>query len=155
MIDGLFQPLVLILLLVAALLGLALGSLLQRLWRDRRDRRQGSLNYDRGYQLEEDAAALLEDCGYTILKRSPELTMILRVEQRETPFPIKPDFLVEKDGVQFIVEVKYWQAQTPAIHNANIRRQIIEYLAASGLPCLLLEMPEGYVSLIDADLEMS
>lgn len=142
-----------LLLVLACASSLWLGMLIHAKWCDWRDRRQGSQVRGRGRKMEVKAAALLKSSGYRILQTTPQLTMMLRIEGDDARFQITPDFLVEKDGEQLIVEVKYWSGNTPAIHNAIIRRQVIEYLAASGLPCLLLEMPQGYVSRIDANLD--
>lgn len=130
-----------------------IGSILQSHWATWRDQRKGRSVLGRGRRMERKAAKLLKACGYHVLDDKPKLTMMLRIEGEAVKFDITPDFLVEKDGTQYVVEVKYWQGANPAIHNANIRRQVIEYIAASGLPCLLLEMPEGFVTCVDADLD--
>ena len=65
-------------------------------------------------------------------------------------FNVTPDLLVERDGQQYVVEIKRYR-ERGWISNAAVRRQILEYLHASGLACLLVRMPEGLIDHIDLE----
>ena len=122
-------------LLISAVTGAVLAFVFLRNQRSK----QGHTSQADGKAYERKAATLLKKAGYRILDKQPILTMTLELEGKDHDFDITPDFLVEKDGERFYVEVKTWHGETPAIHHAAIRRQVLEYIAAGGLACLLIE----------------
>lgn len=134
--------LALVLLVIAVTLYLALRF--QR-WRARR---LGSANRRRGRKAEHQARKLLERQGYKVLDDKPRFAHTLLVNGAPASFDVNPDMLVCRDGTSYIVEVKNYNDST-GINNAAIRRQVIEYLRATGLPCLLIHMPEGRIDLIE------
>jgi len=111
-------------------------------------RSKGSRVRTRGKRAENNAASLLEDEGFRILKVEPVIRHKLRINGRAMNFDITPDFLVEKDDQRYVVEVKQLDG---SIKNAPIRRQVLEYMAAANLPCLLVIMPQGYLDIIETE----
>lgn len=60
------------------------------------------------------------------------------VDGASRAFDITPDFIVARDGVSYVVEVK--RTDGDAVARASNRRQVTEYLLATGMPCLLVNM---------------
>ncbi len=135
---------VLILILVVILATLWAAYRIQRWW----SRRRGTVNRKRGKRAEHEARKLLERKGYKIIDEQPRLSHTLRVNGAALSFDVNPDLVVCRDGVDYVVEVKNCN-ESSGINNAAIRRQVIEYLRATGLPCLLVNMPEGRIDLIE------
>jgi len=132
------------LLLIGALVGMALALLLLarlRVWR-------GDWFRGRGLQAERDARRLLVEEGFAVTATRPKLVSRLRVNGDPISFAATPDFLAEKDGQRYVVEVKR-RDEGSGVANAAVRRQTLEYLYASGLPCLLVLMPAGDIELIE------
>lgn len=100
-----------------------------------------------GKQAEKDAVRLLEEEGFRVMKTEPRIRHKLRVNGKPVAFHITPDFLVEKDGQRYVVEVK----REGGVQNASVRRQALEYMEAAQLPCLLVIMPGGYIDLIETE----
>ena len=111
-------------------------------------RRRGSRNLKLGRRAEKRAAKILKSQGYEILDFNPVFACRLLVNGKPVNFQITPDLLVALDGEWFVVEVKRYNGDS-AITNAGVRRQVLEYLYATGLRCLLVHMPEGQVDLVD------
>ena len=93
---------------------------------------------------------MLKSEGYTILEVEPVFHSELLVNGELEHFNVTPDLLVERDGQQYVVEIKRYR-ERGWISNAAVRRQILEYLHASGLACLLVRMPEGLIDHIDLE----
>ena len=47
---------------------------------------------------------------------------------------------------KYVVEIKRDQS---GVRSAGVRRQVLEYLVASKLPCLLVTMPDGEITEIN------
>ena len=137
-------------LLALALLCFGLGLVFAFYLYRRLLRRAGSLNQRQGRSAEKKAVRLLQREGFKVLDVHPRFTCHLLVNGEESQFEITPDMLVEKDGVAYVVEVKRYNDGS-GIGNASIRRQVLEYLYAGGMPCLLVRMPEGEIDLIELD----
>ena len=78
----------------------------------------------------------------------PVFSSQLHVDGSSKKFDVTPDFLVERNGKRYVVEVKRLDRGEASVSNADIRRQILEYLYVSGLPCLLVQMPQGIIEAI-------
>lgn len=135
---------VLILILVVILATLWIAYRIQRWW----SKRRGTVNRKRGKRAEHEARKLLERKGYKVLDEQPHFTHTLCVNGVPLSFDVNPDLLVRRDGIDYVVEVKNCN-ESSGVNNAAIRRQVIEYLRATGLPCLLVNMPEGRIDLIE------
>ena len=79
----------------------------------------------RGQLGEYKAIKLLRKNGYKILDNQIALSGQIQVNKERLTFDVRPDFLVEKDGVQFLAEVKTGIAGCPS--NKETRRQLLEY----------------------------
>lgn len=126
----------------------ALGVICSMAWVNYAQRRNGAVNQRRGRRAEMNACTLLESEGFEILDAQPHFTSSLMVNGDLSQFDITPDFLVVKDGVRYVVEVKSFNDRT-GVANAGVRRQVMEYLHATGLPCLLVRMPGGDIDMIE------
>ncbi len=136
------------LLVALPLLGFVLGTLISwQLWHFLASRRARS-SQGRGRRAEKKAVRLLKKNGFRILETAPSITSSLLVDDVPRRFTVTPDFLATRDGQTYVVEVKRYRAGN-SINNAGIRRQVLEYLIAAELPCLLIAMPEGSIEEID------
>jgi hypothetical protein len=95
----------------------------------------------RGRRGEQQAEALLTAAGYAIVARQQRTTYALRSGDDELRVGLSFDFVVEKDGVQCVAEVKTGALGTQLKH-ADTRRQLLEYQLASGCSSVLLVDPE-------------
>ncbi len=132
--------------LLALLLVFIAGLLMARSGQQRGKRRRGRLVRDLGLKAEAAARSLLEQEGFQVIDHAPLLEHQLLINGEAISFLITPDLIVEKDEVIYVVEVK---REYSGISNAGVRRQVLEYLVASGYPCLLVTMPEGELDLIE------
>jgi len=124
-------------LLTALVLGMLLGGFilvkLMRMMEVRRGRRFRR----RGKRAERMAAKLLKKNGFSVIEKEPHIRSDLLIDGELESFDITPDFLVEKAGQSFVVEVKS-HGEWSLINQAGVRRQLVEYVYATGLPCILL-----------------
>ena len=93
----------------------------------------------RGQKGEKVSIYLLEKNGYKILDEQIKLNGYFFIDDDLKQFELRPDFLVEKDGVQYIAEVKTGEVANPT--NRNTRRQLHEYSYYSGHEVVLLVDP--------------
>jgi hypothetical protein len=93
----------------------------------------------RGQKGEKVSINLLEKNGYKILDEQIKLNGYLFIDDDLKKFELRPDLLVEKDGVQYIAEVKTGEVANPT--NRNTRRQLHEYSYYSGHDVVLLVDP--------------
>ena len=107
--------------------------------------RSGRKSRKRGQKAERRASRILKAQGFQIVENQPSFTSAFVVNGKMEYFQVLPDYLVKKDGQVYIVEVKTNQS---GISNAGIRRQILEYLYATDLPCLLVRMPDGIIDFV-------
>ncbi len=74
---------------------------------------------------ERSARAWLEANGFRILEEQATRTAELIVNGTAQPFIVRADYLVARDGVRAVVEVKTGAVADPA--NRATRRQVLEY----------------------------
>lgn len=117
---------------------------LRRLWQ----RFMGGFRQRRGLGAERRAAKLLRKRGYDILETTPRFSHQLWVNGQWQTFDVTPDFLVMRDGVEYVVEVKRKMGHY-GVSRASIRRQVLEYMIACNRPCLLVRMPQGTIDEVD------
>lgn len=106
-----------------------------------------------GARAETDAVALLERHGYTILEGQANGENVFLVDGEETVSVVRADYLAEKDGERFVVEVKSGDS-APSPKNSATRRQLLEYehvFRPDGL--ILADMREGILKRIDFGLK--
>ena len=119
-------------------LGVWLASRVRRFWLRRRLARQWS-HARRG---EVQARGWLEQHGFTVLDEQVSRGSFLVVNGEESPFTVRADYLVERNGVRAVVEVKTGAVADPSARGT--RRQILEYAWVYGV---------SEVYLFDADAQ--
>ena len=93
----------------------------------------------KGKKGEKASMKLLEKNGYKILEEQIKLEGFLLVDKALRKFELRPDLLVEKDGIRYIAEIKTGEVANPS--NRNTRRQLHEYSYYSGHDVILLVDP--------------
>jgi len=93
----------------------------------------------RGQKGEKVSIKLLEQNGYKIIDEQIKLNGYFFIDEDLKQFELRPDFLVEKDGIQYIAEIKTGEVANPT--NRNTRRQLHEYSYYSGYDVVLLVDP--------------
>jgi len=121
-----FAVAVAVLLLVAAL---ALHRAYVR-WRLRR-------RWSHARTVERQAGRLLEEHGYAVLGRQIATSYTVLVDGQPTEVPLRADYLVSRDGRQFVAEVKSGDV-APRLDTASTRRQLLEYWVAFQVDGVLL-----------------
>jgi hypothetical protein len=126
---------------LCASVGFGLGALLMSRFRVRRDQTLARARNARGRRGEERAAQLLVAAGYTIVARQQRASYALLSDAAPLEVGLSFDFVVAKDGRQWVAEVKTGALGTQLKH-ADTRRQLLEYQLASGETQVLLVDPE-------------
>ena len=109
-----------------------------RFWRSRR----------RGAKGERFAVDLLSKNGYQILSTQIPLDGTIEVDSVPLKFNTRVDYLVEKDGQQFLAEVKTGASASPS--NIITRRQLFEYAHLShSRKVLLVDATAGKIREIE------
>ena len=93
----------------------------------------------RGRKGERTSINLLEKSGYKVLDEQIRLNGYFFVDDELNEFDLRPDLLVEKDGIQYIAEIKTGEVANPS--NRNTRRQLHEYSYYSDQDVVLLVDP--------------
>ena len=93
----------------------------------------------RGRKGERNSIRLLENYGYKVLDEQIKLNGYFFIDGELSEFDLRPDLLVEKDGVKYIAEVKTGEVANPS--NRNTRRQLHEYSYYSNQDIVLLVDP--------------
>jgi len=98
---------------------------------------------------ETNAEGLLESLGYRIVSKQSHRRSYVLIDGVRMDFSVYPDFLAERGGKLFVVDVKTGK-QTQKLHGAGIRRQLIEYCLIFGTPnALIVNGDTSVVSLIE------
>ena len=93
----------------------------------------------RGKKGERNSIYLLEMNGYKVLDEQIKLNGYFFIDDELKEFDLRPDLLVEKDGIQYIAEIKTGEVANPS--NRNTRRQLHEYSYYSNQEIVLLVDP--------------
>ena len=93
----------------------------------------------RGKKGERTSIKLLEKNGYKILDEQIKLNGSLFIDGELSEFDLRPDLLLEKDGIKYIAEIKTGNVANPS--NRNTRRQLLEYSYYSDQDIILLVDP--------------
>ncbi|RDV39748.1 hypothetical protein DV096_04055 [Bradymonadaceae bacterium TMQ3] len=127
---------------VVAVLGLLAGLVwlrLRRRWRSARARRQGK----RARRAEVRAGRWLQKEGYELMEEQASRTWVVRVNDDEEVVRLSADWLVERAGKRYVVEVKTGK-RAPSVRNSATRRQMLEYLCAYEVDgVILMDMESG------------
>ena len=100
-------------------------------------RRRTVVRFERAARGEERAAKVLAARGYTVLGAQVAAEHALLVDRDEVVVPLRADYVVEKRGVRYVVEVKTGEV-APRIETRATRRQILEYRVAFDVDGVLL-----------------
>lgn len=125
---------------IACVLGVLLGAALMQRLRARRDSRLARARQARGKRGELRAEAVLLAAGYEIVARQERKGYRILADAREVPVGLAVDFIVSRDGVELVAEVKTGAAAS--LSHTETRRQLLEYQLASGSSRVLLVDPE-------------
>lgn len=127
---------------VVAVLGLVAALLWRRLrkrWRSARARRQGKV----ARRAEVRAGRWLEKEGFELIEEQASRNWVVRVNDDEEIVRLSADWLVERAGKRYVVEVKTGK-RAPSIRNSATRRQMLEYLCAYEVDgVILMDMESG------------
>ncbi len=93
----------------------------------------------RGRKGEKTSINLLKKNGYKILDEQIKLNGYFFIDEELNEFDLRPDLLVEKDGIEYIAEIKTGEVANPS--NRNTRRQLQEYSYFSNQDVILLVDP--------------
>lgn len=115
----------------------AVGHAVRRWYR----RRRMSLRMRRAVLGEARAPAWLEEHGYAVVGAQVVVEHPVQIDDRLVRAVLRADYLAERDGARFVVEVKTGRL-APRIETRATRRQMLEYRVAFDV--------DGVV-LIDAD----
>ena len=97
---------------------------------------------------EKKARNLLKKNGYEILEEQLTLKGKLLENKKMRSFFIKPDFLVKKNNIIYIAEVK--TGKSASIKDRNTRRQLLEYATnLNSNKALLVDIDKKYISHIE------
>ena len=97
---------------------------------------------------EKRARNLLINNGYEILEEQLTLKGKLLENKKMRTFLIKPDFLVKKNNIIYIAEVK--TGKSASIKNRNTRRQLLEYATnLNSNKALLIDINKKSISYIE------
>lgn len=110
---------------------------------------------DRGLQKEQEAKGLLISMGFRVVGEQREYSYELKVNDKIVGIKLRIDYLVERLGKIYVVEVKTGEKAT-SILSSSTRRQILEY--ATIIPCdgvYLLDMEMQKLSKIEFPLHPS
>ena len=102
-------------------------------------------HFRKGKRAEKGAKKVLKKNGFKIHEEQVALSHIFRVDQEQVKIDLNADFLVSKDGLKYLVEVKSGES-APSVRNKETRRQLLEYHHIN--PCdglLLVDMANKQV----------
>lgn len=145
---GLELPIAVVMAVLFCLMAL---SLLNWRWKVFKSRWLERRRFARGQRLEREAAKVLRNWGYDIVAEQQEYAHEYYQDGILKKARIIIDYYVEKDGYQYVVEVKTGNSAVRT-ENSSTRRQLLEYYTA--IPCdgiLLLDMESGEMSEVHFD----
>ncbi len=97
------------------------------------------LSRRRGKKGERDSIKILEKNGYNVLNEQIQLSGYFFIDNKINKFDLRPDLLVEKNGIKYLAEIKTGEVASP--FNINTRKQLHEYSYYSNHETVLLVDP--------------
>ena len=91
----------------------------------------------KGQTGEVNAKLYLLKSGYRIIAEQPLTKGVLLIDGNAHQYQVRVDYLVEKDGIHYLVEVKTGKRYTNPI-DPSTRRQLLEYSVLYDINSLLL-----------------
>jgi hypothetical protein len=122
---------------IVVTLGLALLLVLRQVAAAWLRRRQLQGRFLKARQGESDARELLEAHGYAIVASQFCQSYTLAFDRTEMEIPLRADYLVQRNGLRFVAEVKTG-AYAPQVRTGATRRQLLEYRLAFDVEGVLL-----------------
>jgi hypothetical protein len=93
--------------------------------------------WSRAHAAESEARAILEKQGYDVLGAQVEGSYSLVVDNRPMTISLRADYVVGRNGLRYVAEVKSG-VFAPQLGTAATRRQLLEYLIAFQVDGVLL-----------------
>jgi len=93
--------------------------------------------FERALQGEREAAAILEDHGYTVEGAQVTTSYAVEVDGAPVEILLRADYVVSRGGDRFVAEVKTGRL-APSVQAPATRRQLLEYHLAFGVAGVLL-----------------
>ena len=110
-----------------------------------------SLSKRRGRIGESEAIEILMRSGYRIIDDQVRIKGQFYIDSKLSEFEIRPDFIVEKNNIRYLVEVKTGNSASPS--DRNTRRQLLEYIFyGEGDEILLLDATNKKLSTISFNI---
>jgi hypothetical protein len=122
---------------LAIAVGLLVLVVLQQLVRRWRARRRLALRFAAARRGESRGRGLLEASGYTVLGAQCAQSYVLSLDGVEVEIQLRADYVVTRDGLRFVAEVKTG-ALAPLLRTPATRRQLLEYRVAFDVDGVLL-----------------
>ena len=102
----------------------------------------------KGKRGEENAKTLFKNNGYKILSSQHKMQGILYENNKKITFEVRPDYLVEKNNMTYIAEVK--TGLSALIGERNTRRQLLEYAKLfNSNKVLLVDLTRNKIRIIE------
>lgn len=95
------------------------------------------IRFERALEGEREAAAILEDHGYSIEGAQVSTSYTVEVDGSPVEIALRADYVVARGGERFVAEVKTGQL-APRVQAPATRRQLLEYHVAFGASGVLL-----------------
>lgn len=128
-----------------AVVALTLGVLVRRVLRSRVAQRRAR----RSLRGEKRAASLLRSHGYRVHDAQLSITYHPRLAGESWPVALRADYLVSRQGKQYVAEVKTGE-RAPSLAHPPTRRQLLEYSVAFEVDgVLLVDVEAGLVQLVE------
>lgn len=109
------------------------------------------LSKRRGRIGESEAIEILIRSGYKIIDDQVRIKGQFYIDSKLSEFEIRPDFIVEKNNIRYLVEVKTGNSASPS--ERQTRRQLLEYIFYSeGNEILLLDATNKKLSSISFNI---
>jgi hypothetical protein len=132
-----------------ALAILLLVQTLRLYWQAGKAKRSAKKRSQKALYAERAARRLLHKSGYRVLESQPAASYLIYLDHRSETIELRCDYLVEKEEMFFIAEVKSG-AQAPDIHFGPTRRQLLEYqLVFNADGVLLVDMESKSIHTVD------
>lgn len=80
----------------------------------------------RGVKKEKDAKNVLRKLGYDVVSEQAEYNHSFKVNGKTITVPVRIDYLVRRNGKNYVVEVKSGE-KANSMYNKDTRRQVLEY----------------------------
>lgn len=131
-----------------SLIVILLFALAKFKYNDFRKKQKQRNRFERGFMLESKAKTFLENQGYLIIDEQKIYNHNYEVNGEPRSSKLKVDYVVEKKGKRYIVEVKSGKSAI-SLDDKNSRRQLLEYdFVIENEGVFLLDMENGKMQFV-------